>query len=39
MVIILFTGVDILSQMVLDNFIPPMLEAVLADYQRCSVPR
>merc|ERR1712212_205921 len=25
-------------QMVLDNFIPPMLEAVLADYQRCSVP-
>ena len=27
------------SQMVLDNFIPPMLEAVLADYQRCSVPR
>eukprot|EP00092_Neocalanus_flemingeri_P041298 GFUD01044970.1.p1 GENE.GFUD01044970.1~~GFUD01044970.1.p1 ORF type:complete len:1073 (-),score=291.78 GFUD01044970.1:717-3935(-) len=26
------------SQMVLDNFIPPMLEAVLTDYQRCSVP-
>jgi len=25
-------------QMVLDNFIPPMLEAVLTDYQRCSVP-
>ena len=25
-------------QMVLDNFIPPMLEAVLADYQRCTVP-
>merc|ERR1711963_1337307 len=25
-------------QMVLDNFIPPLLEAVLADYQRCSVP-
>jgi len=25
-------------QMVLDNFIPPMLEAVLNDYQRCSVP-
>ena len=24
--------------MVLDNFIPPMLEAVLADYQRCAVP-
>lgn len=25
-------------QMVLENFIPPMLEAVLADYQRCAVP-
>jgi len=25
-------------QMVLDNFIPPMLEAVLADYHRCTVP-
>jgi len=25
-------------QMVLDNFIPPMLDAVLADYQRCAVP-
>merc|ERR1712024_138340 len=25
-------------QMVLDNFIPPMLEAVLTDYQRCAVP-
>ena len=25
-------------QMVLDNFIPPLLEAVLSDYQRCSVP-
>merc|ERR1712025_1015043 len=24
--------------MVLDNFIPPLLEAVLTDYQRCSVP-
>jgi len=25
-------------QMVLDNFIPPLLEAVLTDYQRCAVP-
>ncbi|XP_035225153.1 exportin-1-like, partial [Stegodyphus dumicola] len=25
-------------QMVLDNFIPPLLDAVLLDYQRCSVP-
>jgi len=25
-------------QMVLDNFIPPLLEAVLNDYQRCAVP-
>lgn len=25
-------------QMVLDNFIPPLLEAVLTDYQRCTVP-
>jgi len=24
--------------MVLDNFIPPLLEAVLTDYQRCTVP-
>jgi len=25
-------------QMVLDNFIPPLLDAVLLDYQRCAVP-
>lgn len=25
-------------QMVLENFIPPLLDAVLLDYQRCSVP-
>ena len=25
-------------QMVLDNFIPPMLEAMLTDYQKCAVP-
>lgn len=25
-------------QMVLDNFIPPLLDAVLLDYQRCTVP-
>ena len=25
-------------QMVLDNFIPPLLEAVLTDYTRCAVP-
>merc|ERR1711963_1291815 len=25
-------------QMVLDSFIPPLLEAVLTDYQRCAVP-
>ncbi|XP_076311781.1 exportin-1-like isoform X2 [Tachypleus tridentatus] len=26
------------SHMVLENFIPPLLDAVLLDYQRCSVP-
>ena len=26
------------STMVLENFIPPLLDAVLVDYQRCSVP-
>merc|ERR1719297_153515 len=26
------------SNMVLDNFIPPLLDAVLLDYQRCAVP-
>ena len=26
------------ANMVLDNFIPPLLDAVLLDYQRCSVP-
>lgn len=26
------------NQLVLDNFIPPLLDAVLLDYQRCSVP-
>ena len=25
-------------ELVLDNFIPPLLNAVLFDYQRCSVP-
>ncbi|XP_055376671.1 exportin-1 [Condylostylus longicornis] len=27
------------NQMVLDNFIPPLLEAVLLDYQRCKIPQ
>ena len=26
------------SNMVLENFIPPLLDAVLLDYQRCTVP-
>ena len=26
------------NQMVLENFIPPLLDAVLLDYQRCTVP-
>lgn len=26
------------KQMVIDNFIPPLLDAVLLDYQRCAVP-
>lgn len=26
------------DQMVIDNFIPPLLDAVLLDYQRCTVP-
>lgn len=26
------------SNMVLENFIPPLLDAVLLDYQRCAVP-
>lgn len=26
------------NQMVIDNFIPPLLDAVLLDYQRCKVP-
>ena len=26
------------ANMVLDNFIPPLLDAVLLDYQRCSIP-
>lgn len=26
------------NQMVLENFIPPLLDAVLMDYQRCTVP-
>lgn len=26
------------NQMVMDNFIPPLLDAVLLDYQRCKIP-